>query len=93
MLKNSFTGGSGKRIYSLALISSIKGRVLSAECELELSILDWIFLKPNQSCLAAGDKNSKVSVQPKEFAPGSWTVSPAGLNCCMKVSVSYLETQ
>lgn len=75
------------------MFSGIKSRHQSAEYEPQLSILDWIFLKAKQGCLAAGDENYKVSVQPKEFfPPGSWTVSPPSPNC-MKVSVSYVETQ
>ena len=93
-VKDQLYRRSGKSKYSLALISSIKSRLQSVEYEPELSILDWIFLKPKQSCLAAGDKNYKVSVQPAEFFPlWSRTVSPASLNCSVKVSVSYVETQ
>lgn len=68
-VKISFPGGNGKSKYSFALISDMKSKLQSAECEWELNILDWMFFKPKQSCVAASDKNYGVSVPAKELFP------------------------
>lgn len=68
-VKNQLYRREWKEKFSFALISGMKSKLQSAEYEWELSILDRIFLKPKQSCLAASDKNYRVSVPSKEYFP------------------------